>query len=80
MSDSFATPWTVALQASLSIEVSRQDYWSGLPFPLQEIHTHTVEYTKEFICKIETDSWIQETKLWFPMEREWTEDGLRVWN
>ena len=28
----FATPWTVALQASLSMEFSRQEYWSGL-FP-----------------------------------------------
>ena len=26
------TPWTVALQAPLSIEFSRQEYWSGLPF------------------------------------------------
>ena len=29
----FATPWTVACQASLSKEFSRQEYWSGLPFP-----------------------------------------------
>ena len=29
----FATPWTVACQAPLSNEFSRQDYWSGLPFP-----------------------------------------------
>ena len=28
-----ATPWTVAHQASLSMEFSRQEYWSGLPFP-----------------------------------------------
>ena len=27
------TSWTVALQAPLSIEFSRQDYWSGLPCP-----------------------------------------------
>ena len=29
----FATPWTVAHQASLSMEFSRQEYWSELPFP-----------------------------------------------
>ena len=29
----FATPWTVACQAPLSMEFSRQKYWSGLPFP-----------------------------------------------
>ena len=29
----FATPWTVAYQAPLSMRFSRQEYWSGLPFP-----------------------------------------------
>ena len=28
-----ATPWTVAHQAPLSMGFSRQEYWSGLPFP-----------------------------------------------
>ena len=28
-----ATPWTVAWQAPLSVGFSRQEYWSGLPFP-----------------------------------------------
>ena len=27
------TPWTVACQAALSMTFSRQEYWSGLPFP-----------------------------------------------
>ena len=29
----FATPWTVAYQASPSMGFARQEYWSGLPFP-----------------------------------------------
>ena len=29
----FATPWTVAHQAPLSMEFSRQEHWSGLPSP-----------------------------------------------
>ena len=29
----FVTLWTVAHQAPLSVEFSRQKYWSGLPFP-----------------------------------------------
>ena len=29
----FATPWTIVFQAPLSMEFSRQGYWSGLPFP-----------------------------------------------
>ena len=33
MSESFVTPWIVTCQAPLSMEFSRQEYWSGLPFP-----------------------------------------------
>ena len=32
----FATPWTVAYQALPSMGFSRQEYWSGLPFPSPE--------------------------------------------
>ena len=30
---SCVTPWTVACQTPLSVGFSRQEYWSGLPFP-----------------------------------------------
>ena len=33
MSNSFATPWPEAQQAPLPMEFSRQEYWSGVPFP-----------------------------------------------
>ena len=29
----FSTPWTVAYQAPPSMGFSRQEYWSGVPFP-----------------------------------------------
>ena len=29
----FVTPWTVAHQAPLSMGISRQEYWSGMPCP-----------------------------------------------
>ena len=32
----FATPWTVACQAYLPMVFSRQEYWTGLPFPISE--------------------------------------------
>ena len=32
----FVTQWTVTCQAPLSMEFSRQEYWSGLPFPSPE--------------------------------------------
>ena len=35
----FATPWTVAYQAS-PMGFSRQEYWSGLPFPSPENLPH----------------------------------------
>ena len=31
-----AAPWTVAHQAPLSMEIFKQEYWSGLPFPPPE--------------------------------------------
>ena len=30
----FAAPWTVACQISLSMGFPKQEYWSGLPFPV----------------------------------------------
>ena len=33
MSNSFATPWTIAHQAPLSMGFPRQEYWRELPFP-----------------------------------------------
>ena len=34
--DSFVTPWTIAVQAPLSVGFSRQESWSELPFPFPE--------------------------------------------
>ena len=36
MSDSFVTPQSVAPLAPLSMGFSRQEYWSGWPFPSPE--------------------------------------------
>ena len=35
----FVTPWTVACQPPLSMEFSRQEYWSGLPLGFTPQHT-----------------------------------------
>ena len=35
-----STPWTVAHQALLSMEFSRQKYWRRLPFPTQGSNPH----------------------------------------
>ena len=37
------TPWTAAYQAPLSIELFRQEYWSGVPLPSPLYHCTTQE-------------------------------------
>ena len=36
----FVTPWTLACQAPLSVGFSRQEYWSGQPFPSPDDLSH----------------------------------------
>ena len=43
----FATLWTVTCQALLSMEFSRQEYWSGLPFPIPFSLLADVKKTKK---------------------------------
>ena len=49
MSKYLVTPWTIALQAPLSVGFPRQEYWSGLPFPspgdLPDPRVEPVSYT-----------------------------------
>jgi len=39
----FTTPWTVANQAPTSMGFSRQEYWSGLPFPMPKNVQTTIQ-------------------------------------
>ena len=39
VSQSFATPWTIVFRAPLSMEFSKQEYWSELPLPSPGIKT-----------------------------------------
>ena len=43
------TPWTMALQALLSMGFSRQEYWSGLPFP-SPVRKYEVSEVKSLSC------------------------------
>jgi len=45
------TPWTIACQAPLSMGFSRQDYWSGLPFPSPINILKSINYPSVFILK-----------------------------
>ena len=48
----FATPWTIDLYASLFMGFSRQEYWSGLPFPTPDLHMdyRQMDYIHTFMC------------------------------
>ena len=52
----FVTPWTVANQASLAMEFSRQEYWSGLPcllqgiFPIQGLNLGLLHHRQILYC------------------------------
>ena len=45
-----ATPWTATHQAPLSKEFSRQEYWSGLPFPSPISLKTDYKFLYEFFC------------------------------
>ena len=50
----FVTPWTVVLQAPLTIEFSRKEYWSKLPFPASiyiyvYVYIHIYIYSYSYI-------------------------------
>ena len=43
------TLWTVACQAPLSVEFSRQEYWNGLPFPLPGIEPRSPALQADYL-------------------------------
>ena len=47
VSDSLATPWTVAYQAPPSMGFSRQEYWSGVPLPSPMMIVFMCKYLKD---------------------------------
>ena len=59
----FAIPWTVAYQAPPSMGFSRQEYWSGLPFPspllyLKWLTNKNLLYSTENFAQCYVAAWI----------------------
>ena len=46
----FATPWTVTYQAPPSMGFSRQEYWSGVPFPFPRASVKFRSWTQAAYC------------------------------
>ena len=60
----FVTPWTVVCQASLSMEFSRQEYCSGLPFPTpRDLPDPGIEPTSPGAQMVKNLPAMQETRL-----------------
>ena len=45
----YATPWTVAHQAPLSMRFSRQEYWRGLPVPSPGVGPRNLHFPQEVL-------------------------------
>ena len=72
VADSFVTPWTVARRAPLSTGFSRQEYWSGFPFPAPRyvddntLMAESEEELKSLLMRVKEES--EKTGLKFSIQ------------
>ena len=81
ISDSFVTPWTVAHQASVSVQFPRREYWSGLPFPSPGIFL--TQGSNVDLLHWQADSYHWATHRWnpqhlIPKEKDRDRGGSKV--
>ena len=69
----FTTPWSAAYQAPLSMEFSRQEYWSGVPLP-SPLPT-TFGY---YIC-VTSDWFFLQNTCWVYLSLSTSADTILVW-
>ena len=62
----FATPWTIAHQASLSVGFSRQEHWSGLPFPSPMYESEKWKWSRSVVSYSWRPHGLQPTRLLCP--------------
>ena len=62
----FATPWTVAHQAPPSMGFSRQEYWSGLPFPPSMQWSEKWKWSRSVVSDSSQPHGLQPTRLLRP--------------
>ena len=63
---SHVTPWTAACQAPLSMDFSRQEYWSGLPFPSPSWYLLTgfLEFSQRQFVHILLSAFLWGNEVW----------------
>ena len=75
----FAAPWNTARQAPLPMEFSRQEYWSGLPFPSPVDHVLSEFFTMTCPSWVACMAWLIASLSYtsiFTMMRLWSMKGL----
>ena len=63
-----ASPWTAAYQAPLSMEFSRQEYWSGLPFPSPMHESEKWKWSPSVVSHSSRPHGLQPTRLLCPWD------------
>ena len=81
MSNSFAAQWTVACQAPLSMEFSRQEYWSALPFPFPGIFSTeglnwSFRHCRQILYCLSHQG---RPQIWFKWKQCWRVFMIHMW-
>ena len=63
-----ATPWTAAHQAPLSLGFSRQEHWSGLPFPSPMHESEKWNWSRSVVSNSSRPHGLQPTRLLRPWD------------
>ena len=63
-----ATPWTAAHQAPLSLGFSRQEHWSGLPFPSPMHESEKLKRSRSVMSDSQRPHGLQPTRLLCPWD------------
>ena len=78
----FVTPWTVPYQASPSMGFSRQEYWSGLPFPspgdLPNPEIESIPHCRQTLYPLSHQGSPRWTWVWANSGRRWRRRKPRV--
>ena len=86
MSDSLHSPWTAAHQALPSMGFSRQEYWSGLPFPSPMYESEKWKWSRLVVSNSVQPHRQQPTRLLHPWDFPGKSIGvgchclLRIWS
>ena len=64
----FATPWTVACQVPPSLGFSRQEHWSGLPFPSPMHESEKWKWSRSVVSDSSRHHGLRPTRLLHPWD------------